>query len=245
MIMASVDAEDVIIRPLLCIGGQSSRMGARKELLPFPDGRLAFEHTIDTIQDTFPRVDTIFIALRDESQLEGIRFRLGTSSEPPSFPLKPPLSADFHRHQLSKYPTLEPIFDLRECGEIGPAAGLLAAHAAYSKATFLVLGCDYPLLPPTALQQLILEYEPPVTCFLNAEGFSEPLIAIWSPEALETLKTNVEQGKSGLNRVVKTMKRANGQDAKLVRPLRDEWITGCNTMEEWEEAMRVIKSMVI
>lgn len=240
--MASLDAEDITIRPLLCIGGQSTRMGSRKELLPFPDGRLAFEHAIDTIQDAFPRADTIFISLHDESQLGGIRFRLETDRHPSSPLRAPPLGADIHQHEPSRRPTLELIFDLQEYGEIGPAAGLLAAHAAHSEATFLVLGCDYPLIPPTALQQLILEYEPPVTCFLNAEGFSEPLIAIWSPEALEKLKINVEHGMSGLNRIVKMLKRADGQDAKLVRPLRDEWITGCNNMEEWEEAMQIIKS---
>lgn len=242
--MAIVDAGDILLRPLLCIGGQSTRMGARKELLPFPDGRPAFEHAIDTILDAFPRLDTIFVSLRDESQLEGIRFRLETKRYLASLPDEPHLGADVHQHEISKCPTLEPIPDLREYGEIGPAAGLLAAHAAHSEVTFLVLGCDYPLLPPTALQQLILEYEPPVTCLLNAEGFSEPLIAIWSPEALEVLKSNVEKGMSGLNRAIKMMKRANGQGVKLVRPLRDEWITGCNTMEEWEEAMRAIKSKV-
>jgi molybdopterin-guanine dinucleotide biosynthesis protein A len=98
-----------------------------------------------------------------------------------------------------------------------------------------VLGCDYPLLPPAALQQLILEYEPPLTCFVNAGSFTEPLIAVWSPEALDTLAREVREGRSSLNRVVGMLK------GKKVRPWRDTWITRYNTMEEWEEALNVLQ----
>jgi molybdopterin-guanine dinucleotide biosynthesis protein A len=239
--MAEATTEESIIIPLLCIGGQSSRMGSRKELLPFPDGRLAFEHAIDTIHDAIPMANTIYISLHDESQLDGIQFRLVTparESRDTAFPSE----NNNHHHEHTTVPELKPLFDAKKYGDIGPAAGLLAAHAVLPKATFLMLGCDYPLLPPTALQQLILEYEAPLTCFLNSEGFSEPLIAIWSPEALEMLKSNVEEGKNGLNRVVKMMRRKNGEAVKLVEPLRDEWITGCNTKEEWDAAMEVIKN---
>jgi len=79
-----------------------------------------------------------------------------------------------------------------------------------------VVGCGYRNLPPTALQQLILEYEDPVTCFVDEKGGME-VIGIWSPEALERMKGEgkVERGADG---VVK------GEKEKLVRPLREEWI---------------------
>jgi molybdopterin-guanine dinucleotide biosynthesis protein A len=67
-----------------------------------------------------------------------------------------------HCHDRRRAPIRVPIFDDQQ-EDIGLAGGLLAAHAMLPGATFLVLGCDYPLLPPTALQQLILEYITPVT----------------------------------------------------------------------------------
>jgi molybdopterin-guanine dinucleotide biosynthesis protein A len=76
------------------------------------------------------------------------------------------------------------------------------------------------------LQQLILEYEDPVTCFVNEGGIAEPLIAIWGPEALERLKGVLERGKSGLDGVVE------GMGGKLVKPLREEWIQWSNTEEQ-------------
>ncbi len=230
--------EDINIMPLLCIGGQSSRMGTRKELLQFPDGLLAFEHALNTIHNAMPTTSTICISLHNESQLEGIQFRLNTSTRPSS-PLPNPaeVGADEHHHSL-RFPEVETIFDDTSHGDIGPAAGLLAAHAAHPAATLLVLGCDYPLLPPAALQQLILEYEPPLTCFVNAEGFTEPLIALWSPKALDALSAEVRAGSNGLNRVVSLL------SGKKVMPLRDTWIAGCNVREEWEEALQVLRQRV-
>ena len=44
-----------------------------------------------------------------------------------------------------------------------------------------------------------------------------------------------EGGRSGLNMVVDMFK------GKKVRPLRDTWVTGCNTRAEWEEALKVLE----
>lgn len=230
-ILAASSNEDINIIPLLCIGGQSSRMGTRKELLQFPDGLLAFEHALITIHHSIPTAFTIYVSLHDESQLGGIQFRLdfaNRSASPTQFPAE---TSDEYSHS-SRPPALETILDSPDLGDIGPAAGLLAAHVAHPTATLLVLGCDYPLLPPAALQQLMLEYEPPLTCFVNAEGITEPMIAIWSPEALHSLAEEVTKGYSGLNRVVSIL------GGKKVRPLRETWIKGCNSREEWEEILR-------
>jgi molybdopterin-guanine dinucleotide biosynthesis protein A len=232
--LAASSNEDINIIPLLCIGGQSSRMGTRKELLPFPDGLLAFEHALITIHDAIPAASTIYISLHDETQLEGIRFRLSASTHP-SLPIPAPAEANNEQHHSSSLPALKIILDSPDYGDIGPAAGLLATHAAYPAATVLALGCDYPLLPPAALQQLILEYKPPLTCFVNAEGITEPLIAIWSPEALDKLKGEVGRGRSGLNRFMSIL------EGKKVRPLRESWITGCNTRAQWEETLRILR----
>jgi molybdenum cofactor guanylyltransferase len=83
------------------------------------------------------------------------------------------------------------------------------------------------------LQQLILEYQPPVTCFINECETSEPLAGIWNPDSLDILKENVSKGGTGLNEVVAQM---NG---KLVRPLRGIWIKRADTKQEWEEAIQL------
>jgi hypothetical protein len=91
---------------------------------------------------------------------------------------------------------LQIIFDASGV-DIEPAAGLLAAHPLC-----IILGSGHPLLSPTALQQLVLEYQAPVTCFSNEGGFSQPLIAVWGPAVLLKLKYNVESWSNGLNNAI-------------------------------------------
>ena len=79
-------------------------------------------------------------------------------------------------------------------------------------------------MPPTALQQLILEYEDPVTCFADEKGGME-VIGIWSPEALWRMKGEAEVEREA-DWVVK------GEKGKLVRPLREEWILRDDGREE-------------
>jgi molybdopterin-guanine dinucleotide biosynthesis protein A len=81
-------------------------------------------------------------------------------------------------------------------------------------------------LPPAALQQLILEDQPPVTCFVNESRVEEPLIGIWDELALEKLKRSVGEGRSSLREVVRELK------GRLVKPLREVWITNINIREE-------------
>jgi molybdopterin-guanine dinucleotide biosynthesis protein A len=64
--------------------------------------------------------------------------------------------------------------------DIGPAIGLLVAHAHNADAYWLVLACDYPLVTAEALRQLCEEFEEPVTCFVNRDGFVESLVVAWA-----------------------------------------------------------------
>lgn len=225
------DSDDSGVKPLLLIGGQSSRMETRKELLSFPNGCLAFKNALSTLHSAISTASTIFISIHEECQKAGIAFRLKDPT--PLFLSDTPTSHNDDDHRVQT-PSLQVIVD-RTGQDIGPAGGLLAAYALDPDTTWLVLACDYPLLPASALQQLILEYGHPVTCFVNKEGFAEPLIGIWSSEALVELKENVESGRSGLNNVVRAV---NG---KLVTPLREEWIRGANTKNEWDEISNILK----
>ncbi|KFY44669.1 hypothetical protein V494_01374 [Pseudogymnoascus sp. VKM F-4513 (FW-928)] len=211
-------AEHVKIKPLLLIGGQSLRMGTRKELLTLPNGRLALECALETLWCTIPNAPSVYLSLHDESQLDAVWLARQEREQSQSLPF-----------------ATVPIFDNQD-HDIGPAAGLLAAHAMFPATSFLVLGCDYPLITPEALKQLMFQYVHPVTCFSNDEGFSEPLIAIWAPEALEKLKENVKRGRNGLNEVIKQI------GGNTATPIRKQWIKGTNTRKEWDEAMELLSN---
>lgn len=216
--MASVKAHTSAlddIRPLLLAGGLSTRMGTPKHLLPWIDGKPSYQHTLEALRRACPGARTLYVSLRNEEQYRSFSVDNAVS-----------VTAD-----------IQPIYDsagdgaFKGCGSVnGPAAGLLAAHAFSPKTTWLAVGCDYPLLTASALEQLIREYVPPVTCFTNAEGFTEPLLAIWSPAALDTLQRNVMEGRSG---PCATIKKSKG---KVIRPTDEVWIFGANTKEEWDSA---------
>ncbi|KAE8444033.1 hypothetical protein EG329_001162 [Mollisiaceae sp. DMI_Dod_QoI] len=227
------DFNGPVLKVLLLIGAQSSHMNPRTELLPFPDGQLAFEHALSTIHYAVPSAPTIHIFLPNKCQQAAIQFRLDDPA--PLFVSNAPSSHDDDDDHRVSSPNLQVILD--ETGkDIGPVAGLLAAHSLHPDSKWLVLGCGYPLLPASALLQLILEYRDPVTCFVDENGIVEPLIGIWSPEALEKLRESVEMGGSGLGELVGEV------EGKLVRPLREEWIRGVRTMEEWEEVSKILRS---
>lgn len=223
------DSKGPVLKLLLIIGGQPSRMETPKELLPFPDGRSAFEHALSTLHSAVPSASTIYISIYDQSLEAEIELRLKDLS--PIFNSNTPTG---HEHS-DILPSLQvlPVLGLEP--DIGPAASILAAHSLHPDSNWLVLSCDYPLLPASAIQQLILEYSPPVTCFLNENGIAQPMIGIWGPEALSRLRNNVAHGYGQLVDAVKAV------DGKLVRTLRKLWTKTCNTMAEWEEIAKILR----
>lgn len=95
------------------------------------------------------------------------------------------------------------LLDARE--DIGPAAGLLAAHAHAPQAAWLAVACDLPLLEASALQILIDARAPGVAAlaFRSAhDGLPEPLCAVWEPPALQRLQAQVSGGRHGLRSVL-------------------------------------------
>lgn len=203
----------VTTKVLILAGGQSSRMGSPKHLLPLPStGQPLYQHLISVIHAADPGTQTVYFSIADGSELDDA-LRLGVHVLP--------TKAGDQRIDLVKIPD-------GTQQDIGPAAGLLAAHQHDPDAVWLVIACDFPLLAPAALYQLREEFEDPVTCFVNKQGFSEPLLAIWTPYALQCLSENVVSGRCGPNY---TVKRLNG---KLVSPAEDDWILNTNNPGEWE-----------
>ena len=190
-------------------------MGSPKHLLPVPlTERPLYQQLIHVVHTAFPEVQTVYFSIARHSK---------TDDNLQQGELFLPTKAGVKRVELVKIPDDTTL-------DIGPAAGLLAAYQYDTNAAWLVVACDFPLLDPAALHQLREVYEDPVTCFVNKDGFSEPLLAIWSPQALRSLSKNVESGRLGPNY---TVERLQG---KLVTPTKDDWILNTNTPEEWEVA---------
>lgn len=214
------------LTPLILAGGRSTRMGSPKHLLRMPDGRPLYQHQLEVLARSCPRTPVIYISLAQDSELDDFLREHATSQ-----------LNDTHR--TPEQPDVRVVFDLEPNGteeSAGPASGLLAASAAQPDDTWLVVPCDSPFLDAELLERLRREYEPPVTCYRNGKGFCEPLVGIWSPEALARLAEKAKGGKVGPSFVVRELGgKQIGLPAGAERPLAD-----VNTKEEWEEALMLL-----
>lgn len=105
-----------------------------------------------------------------------------------------------------QFPT---IVDLDDLDEIGPMAALLSAYQKFPQASFLLLGCDYPLLNPKAIEKLIeaRNKKQEAICYRHQESeLEEPLIAIYEQSGLAKLKLNKSNGKHSLRYFLKESK---------------------------------------
>lgn len=213
------------LQALILAGGQSSRMGSRKELLPHPSGLPMYQYIIEILSQAYPELDTVYMSVKNEDYV------------PPS---------EMHRNQAEENRVsvrfiYDQQLDNRDESDIGPAAGLLAAYRTTSETNWLVVACDFPLLTVRTLQRLISAQEQQsssVTCYRNSKGFCEPLLAVWSPEALEKLAGNVRQGRTGPRFVLDEL-----PDAQVMSPEDEMELFNVNTVEEWGEACNLFKSM--
>ena len=99
-------------------------------------------------------------------------------------------------------PNVELVEDDLSLGDIGPAIGLLSAHARHPAASLLVFAVDFPLAPPAAFTHLLSCHRStrplvPVSCYVHEDGNPEPLLSVWEPAALEALRRNAERGVTG------------------------------------------------
>lgn len=201
---------------LIIAGGKSTRMGSPKHLLPLADGRPLYSRLAQILRAASPELSTLYISLAGYSVLDDTLRRGELTIE---------TEEGLARLQLCS------ILDEAE-REIGPAAGLIAAHHRNPNATWLVVACDFPFLHVETVQQLMDEHEGLITCFMNADGFSEPFLAVWSPKALRALEQNVAHGILGPNHTIKEL------TAKRIAPRCEWWIKNVNTREEWDAAKK-------
>ena len=74
-----------------------------------------------------------------------------------------------------------------------------------------------------------------MTCFGTERGSLEPLLGIWSPQALGRLAENVAAGKCGSAMTVEEL------DGKVLVPNDEGWVFGVEGVEDWDAAMRVLR----
>jgi molybdopterin-guanine dinucleotide biosynthesis protein A len=135
---------------------------------------------------------------------------------------------------------------------VGPSAGLLSAHRHDPEAHWIVTGCDYPRLTSAALHQLVYQHitrSPAITCFVNASGINEPLLAVWSPNSLAALRELLLQNpRAGPSTVIRDLTQQSREEdckgsdcrsgVKKVIPEHGEWIVDVNTTQDWQKVQR-------
>ncbi|RHZ47824.1 hypothetical protein CDV55_100802 [Aspergillus turcosus] len=201
-------------------------MGTRKELLRVVDDVPLFVHLLIVLREACPESEVVFLSLRDHDSLKAIENDRHITVANNQLILNHGATT-FPVHVLYDGPGVPSEYD--NTG-IGPAAGLLAAHHQDESAHWLVVACDYPFISVAALSQLRREWAVPVICFENKDGFCEPLLSIWSPEALRTLEENIQKAILGPSSVVKRLR------GKTIRPLEERWIFNVNTPADLELA---------
>ncbi|TLS23622.1 uncharacterized protein PpBr36_06399 [Pyricularia pennisetigena] len=242
------------MRPLLLAGGKSTRMGSPKHLLSLPDGQPLYLRLAKTLHAACPGSVPVVVSLAHDSILDqtlrNATEQGGCMLAPEGWQPSDGLSTPNKQH----LPILKVLIDEGEGTRLesaGPAAGLLAAHRAYPSATWLVLACDFPFCTTEILHQLQSEYQSPVTCFRNDEGFIEPLLAIWSPDALRRLEDNTANGNSSPSAVVRQLGGLVLAPPRQTECKKDEDpefndglerlspLFNVNTKEEWGAVLRV------
>jgi molybdopterin-guanine dinucleotide biosynthesis protein A len=118
---------------------------------------------------------------------------------------------------------------------IGPAAGLLAAHAAHPQAAWLVVACDLPLLDDATLEALIHARDGRHVAIGYRSGHDdlpEPLCTLWEPAALDHLEQQVRAGWNSLRGTLAQV------DMLLLPTPPDPVLDNANTPQERERLLR-------
>ncbi|KAJ0418617.1 MobA-like NTP transferase domain-containing protein [Aspergillus carlsbadensis] len=211
------------INPLLLAGGKSTRMGSRKELLRLANDVPIYEQQLLRLHLSFPESEAVFFSLPSPPFLSEI---LGN-------PRVERVADTTLRLQSADSSVVVHILYDDPKEDLGPAAGLLSAYRHDPGAAWLVVACDYPFFSVSALRYLHRHMAGPVTCFENTDGIYEPLLGIWTPEALSLLDNNVQQGILGPKAVVLKSKGTS------IRAQEENWLFNMNTRVEYEQALKM------
>jgi len=103
----------------------------------------------------------------------------------------------------------------------GPMAGILGAMRAEPKARWIMAPCDLPLLRRAAVRWLEASRRPGAWAVLpSLEGFVEPLLALYEPQARALLEEASAVGEYSLHRLASS---SRVETAEPPAPLRRCW----------------------
>jgi molybdopterin-guanine dinucleotide biosynthesis protein A len=123
--------------------------------------------------------------------------------------------------------------------EMGPMGGILSAFLRDPTAAWLVVACDLPLLSLNMLQNLIENRVPSAIATAykspnSAEGFPEPLVALWEPKAFSRLLAFLGQG------VMCPRKVLINSNTALLEPTVSDPFFNANTPDDRQKALEKI-----
>jgi molybdopterin-guanine dinucleotide biosynthesis protein A len=186
-------------------------MGYPKHLLTNADGIPMYLTQLRMLHDTFPDAKHLCIIVQDEAQRSSIS-----------------IPHDLDACLLSQETLIQ------EKGQWGLATAVFSASTFDDTCHWLILPCDYPLLTGSELRHLSIRHRDPVTCFRNGNGETEPLVAIWSPEALSHIDLRTMHTRDHLSGLI------DGLAGTKIAPLYDHSLFNANTKEDWDDAMQLL-----
>ncbi len=135
----------------------------------------------------------------------------------------------------------EIIIDAPQYQNTGPMAALLSAYEKYPDKSFLAIGCDYPFIGKTEIQDLIDARDKTsiAVCYQNRESITEPLLALYEKEIFQLMKNNFAQQKYSLRYFLDEI------NAKKIFAKGEDALRSIDTPEEVESVMKKIRSQVI
>jgi len=125
------------------------------------------------------------------------------------------------------------IADLPEVA--GPLTGILAAMRCQPDCCWLLLACDMPNITKDALEWLLASRRPDshgTVPRLSADGFVEPLLALYEPQARDYFE---ELASSGIFRISRVAKRSAISTPVVPDHLAESW-RNINTPEQLKNA---------
>ncbi|KAH7312507.1 molybdenum cofactor biosynthesis protein C [Stachybotrys elegans] len=216
--MATSQAHDKSIpglKPLLLAGGNSTRMGCPKHLLITPAGIPLYQQQVQVLRAACPAAPQVYVSLARSSPKDAYLREVDKEME-----------NGVSSNELGITIIYDEL-DNDSDESAGPAMGLLSAFNKEPTATWLVLACDYPFVTPESLLLLQADYRPPATCYRNLNGFCEPLVGIWSPQALAHLSERCSEGMKSPARAIEELR------GRVTHPMADTLLLNVNTKEEW------------
>ena len=122
---------------------------------------------------------------------------------------------------------------------IGPAAALLTAYHRHPKASFLLIGCDYPLFDTEHILRLLAHRSPQTDAvvYKNTEtGIAEALLGVYENRCLPRFEKEVQAGNYSLRFFLEQTATT------FLFPLKNEAIQSIDTPEGFDRIKKELEN---